>query len=267
VFDPLVGRFVSGDPNYDCGLRTQGWNRYSYVGNKTLSHIDPTGFSERRRVQWIDAGGMGWFIGGGGTASGVGGIGVGGEFSGGGGAGDSGSGAVSADPVIVATDQSRADCLAQCAQIAHEEALRWAGAIGGATVGWTARSTVVAAAVGALIGFALGDLIPETFSDTGEAAASGLIQALVQRDPSAVLPTGVLNGYSEFAGQTDYPGLFYGIGFYGANTMIAIYRGQAASAAFVGQIPVTAASLAVFFGSYFMIQDFTFSNCTAEFNC
>lgn len=44
VYDPLVGRVVSSDPNYDCGLQTQGWNRYSYVGNKTLSATDPTGF-------------------------------------------------------------------------------------------------------------------------------------------------------------------------------------------------------------------------------
>jgi RHS repeat-associated protein len=43
VFDPVIGRFVSADPIEDCGLKTQGWNRYAYVGNRPLSLIDPTG--------------------------------------------------------------------------------------------------------------------------------------------------------------------------------------------------------------------------------
>jgi hypothetical protein len=42
VFDPVIGRFVSADPIEDCGLKTQGWNRYAYVGNRPLSLIDPT---------------------------------------------------------------------------------------------------------------------------------------------------------------------------------------------------------------------------------
>ena len=52
VFDPLIGRFVSSDPNYDCGLKTQGWNRYSYVGNKTLSAKDPSGFQTCHSYQY-----------------------------------------------------------------------------------------------------------------------------------------------------------------------------------------------------------------------
>ena len=44
AFNPIVGRFVSADPMQDCGLGTQGWNRYAYVGNRTLSATDPTGF-------------------------------------------------------------------------------------------------------------------------------------------------------------------------------------------------------------------------------
>jgi RHS repeat-associated protein len=45
VFDPVIGRFVSADPIEDCGLGTQGWNRYGYVGNRTLTFKDPSGFS------------------------------------------------------------------------------------------------------------------------------------------------------------------------------------------------------------------------------
>jgi RHS repeat-associated protein len=44
VYDPVIGRFASSDPGYDRGLRTQGWNRYAYVGNRTLSRLDSTGF-------------------------------------------------------------------------------------------------------------------------------------------------------------------------------------------------------------------------------
>ena len=56
VQDPLLGRFVSADPNVDIGLGSQGWNRYSYVGNNPLSRADPSGFySSRsdRRARWI----------------------------------------------------------------------------------------------------------------------------------------------------------------------------------------------------------------------
>jgi RHS repeat-associated protein len=44
VFDPVIGRFVSADPIEDCGLGTQGWNRYAYVGNRVATLKDPTGF-------------------------------------------------------------------------------------------------------------------------------------------------------------------------------------------------------------------------------
>ena len=62
VYDPLIGRFASSDPNYDCGLQTQGWNRYAYVGNKALSFKDSTGFdleqitvtaSRWRPLSWV----------------------------------------------------------------------------------------------------------------------------------------------------------------------------------------------------------------------
>ena len=44
VYNPVVGKFISADPMQDCGLGTQGWNRYAYVGNRALSATDPTGY-------------------------------------------------------------------------------------------------------------------------------------------------------------------------------------------------------------------------------
>src|SRR6266851_5321278 len=36
--------FTSADPTVESPFSTQGWNRYSYVGNNPLAHGDPTGF-------------------------------------------------------------------------------------------------------------------------------------------------------------------------------------------------------------------------------
>jgi RHS repeat-associated protein len=44
VQDPVLGRFVSADPFIDGVTNTQGWNRYSYVGNNPLSYVDPSGY-------------------------------------------------------------------------------------------------------------------------------------------------------------------------------------------------------------------------------
>src|SRR6266849_4743277 len=44
VYDPMIGRFTSADPMVESPFSTQGWNRYSYVGNNPLAHGDPTGF-------------------------------------------------------------------------------------------------------------------------------------------------------------------------------------------------------------------------------
>lgn len=56
VFEPTIGRFVSADPVKDCGLGTQGRNRYSYVGNRSLSLRDRSGFYvEDGQDQWWDS--------------------------------------------------------------------------------------------------------------------------------------------------------------------------------------------------------------------
>jgi RHS repeat-associated protein len=44
VYDPLLGRFGTPDPMTESPFSTQGWNRYSYVGNSPLNFTDPTGY-------------------------------------------------------------------------------------------------------------------------------------------------------------------------------------------------------------------------------
>ncbi len=44
VYDPLIGRFGTPDPMTENPFSTQGWNRYSYVGNSPLNFTDPSGY-------------------------------------------------------------------------------------------------------------------------------------------------------------------------------------------------------------------------------
>jgi RHS repeat-associated protein len=44
VYDPVLGRFLSPDPNVQDLSDTQSYNRYSYVLNNPLRYTDPTGF-------------------------------------------------------------------------------------------------------------------------------------------------------------------------------------------------------------------------------
>jgi RHS repeat-associated protein len=44
VYDPLLGRFGTPDPMTENPFSTQGWNRYSYVGNSPLNFTDPSGY-------------------------------------------------------------------------------------------------------------------------------------------------------------------------------------------------------------------------------
>jgi len=44
LIDPILARFTSADPTVTDPLNSQGWNRYSYVGNDPLTFTDPNGF-------------------------------------------------------------------------------------------------------------------------------------------------------------------------------------------------------------------------------
>jgi hypothetical protein len=44
VYDPLLARFGTPDPTTESPFTTQGWNRYSYVGNSPLNFTDPSGY-------------------------------------------------------------------------------------------------------------------------------------------------------------------------------------------------------------------------------
>jgi RHS repeat-associated protein len=44
VYDPLIARFGTADPTTENPFGSQGWNRYSYVGNSPLNFTDPSGY-------------------------------------------------------------------------------------------------------------------------------------------------------------------------------------------------------------------------------
>ncbi len=44
VYDPVLGRFLSADPQVQFPKASQSFNRYSYVHNNPLSYTDPSGF-------------------------------------------------------------------------------------------------------------------------------------------------------------------------------------------------------------------------------
>jgi hypothetical protein len=44
VYDPLLARFGTPDPMTEDPFSTQGWNRYTYVGNSPVNFTDPSGY-------------------------------------------------------------------------------------------------------------------------------------------------------------------------------------------------------------------------------
>jgi uncharacterized protein RhaS with RHS repeats len=44
IYDPLAGRFTTGDPVTQAPFWSQGLNRYSYVFNDPVNNTDPSGF-------------------------------------------------------------------------------------------------------------------------------------------------------------------------------------------------------------------------------
>jgi RHS repeat-associated protein len=46
LYDPTIGRIMSADPTVPYPLRGQSFNRYSYVENRPLSAIDPSGYDD-----------------------------------------------------------------------------------------------------------------------------------------------------------------------------------------------------------------------------
>lgn len=51
VFDPFIGRFLSGDPMLQDPLNGQNYNRYTYVYNNPTNSTDPTGFCTDSQVE------------------------------------------------------------------------------------------------------------------------------------------------------------------------------------------------------------------------
>jgi RHS repeat-associated protein len=55
VYDQVVGRFLSADPNVPRPGFTQSHNRFSYTANSPLSFIDPSGFEEEKKEKKQDS--------------------------------------------------------------------------------------------------------------------------------------------------------------------------------------------------------------------
>ena len=50
VYDPVVGRFMSADPQIQDPMNLQSYNRYAYVMNNPLMYTDPSGYFSWRKI-------------------------------------------------------------------------------------------------------------------------------------------------------------------------------------------------------------------------
>ena len=53
VYDPVLGRFLSADPNVQSTKSTQALNRYTYLNNNPLNATDPSGFFLKKLFKGI----------------------------------------------------------------------------------------------------------------------------------------------------------------------------------------------------------------------
>lgn len=53
LYDPILGRFLSADPNVQAPKNTQNLNRYSYVLNNPLSFTDPSGYFFKKLKRFV----------------------------------------------------------------------------------------------------------------------------------------------------------------------------------------------------------------------
>ncbi len=60
MYDPRLGRFMSVDPIIENATNVQTWNSYSYVQNRPLSAVDPSGLGADDGGG--DSGGIGWNV-------------------------------------------------------------------------------------------------------------------------------------------------------------------------------------------------------------
>ena len=207
VYDPKIGRFLSPDPFIDCGLGSQGVNRYGYVGNNPLRRIDPSGFTAFEmeevyvRATRITGGGGSvwtlfgefWGVSGGFLAQ----QGSHDHFSTDQDAGDAEADGAGKEPAADQGDAARQQCLADCENRWEGGMQTAAGAAGGAAAAavlalrsGNPAAIAPAMAVGAVVGGVTG-------------AASGFMtQAVRASGGSGVVASGIAATFAAPVGYT-----------------------------------------------------------------
>jgi RHS repeat-associated protein len=266
VFDPVVGRFVSSDPNYDCGLKTQGWNRYSYVGNKTLSATDPTGFDiEEFTSTWYRSD-LGYMYGG-------------------------NRGMVEgfafdyliennvremerlADlleaPVLppTMTEEERQNCQMRCGQLAHDTA-RPLASIAGSTVAGLQFGPEggIAGFLGSALYVSLTDSDDPLFPTGHPDALAGLLAGAAggARD---VGPGAVGSYFEGLAGQMDNPGPGIVSSYIMAGSLAELIRGVGVGRAFATSSAFGALGATAYMLTYWGVYNGSYDRCVAQRGC